>query len=72
MLCTPIGITMLFIPLPLNAFEPIIVTSCGITVVLQPHISLLVEVSIIALHPSVQSYTVLSSTTTIESNLLHL
>ena len=48
---------------PRKAPPPITVTSVGITVLLHPAISVLDAVSIIALHPSRESYTVFPSLT---------
>ena len=50
---------------PENADSPMLVTLSGITVFLQPDISLFVAVSIIALQLFLLSYTVLFSSTTI-------
>lgn len=54
----------------LNALSPIMVTVLGIIVALHPEISLFVDVSMIALQPSLESYTALSGTTTMLTKLL--
>ena len=51
---------------PLKAESPIEVTPSGIIVVAQPAIKVLVEVSIIALQSSLESYTVFPSFTMID------
>ena len=66
MLVTLLGISMLVRRVQFsNAPFPIHVTSFGITVFLQPVISVLLSVSIMALQPSRLSYTGLPSSTTI-------
>ena len=56
MLATEFGISMEVKPVqPLKALFPILVTELGITVFMQPEISVLVEVSIIALQVLLES-----------------
>ena len=56
MLATEFGISMEVKPVqPLKALFPILVTELGITVFMQPEISVLVEVSIIALQVFLES-----------------
>ena len=57
---------MLVRPEPLNASSPMDVTLLGMVVFLQPAISVLSEVRIIALQLSRESYSVLPSSTTID------
>ena len=64
---------MLVKPLqPWKASLPIDVTPTGMIVDLQPEIRVFVAVSIIALHPSRESYTLLPSSTSILVKLLQV
>ena len=67
MLVTLFGMVTEVRPLqPSKALSPMLVTSLGMTVFLQPAINVFVEVSIIALQLSRESYFVFSESTAIE------